>query len=274
VKTVGSTTDRSQDKVTVTFSEPVGTNGNDFSTAMPPSGIFKVWEMHISLNGDTTFTEVPGMLTGITEFFRVENNGLSVSFYMTKDKDLTTRHFLNIVVDSTGRITDKAPPLVNAPVFDNHLVQVTVKSEPAREILVAPNPSGPTFVRQKPGELHLEHQPNARQWVRQDGGGTVMTFRIAPATGEKVTGYLRIYDVVGNVVSSVDSSKSPGGIVPPSWMSSDSSAYDYDIYWNGSNSQGSKVAAGVYQAMLFLKYTDPAGKARNTRLLGKIGITR
>jgi hypothetical protein len=274
VKTVGATTDRSQDKVTVTFSEPVGTNGNEFTKAMPPSGIFRVWEMHVSLSGDTTYSEVPGMLTGITEFFQVENNGLSVSFYMSNDKDLTTRHYLNIVFDSTGRITDKDPPLVNAPVLDNRRVQVTVKSEPAREILVVPNPSAPTFVRQRPGELHLEHQPNARGWVRQDGAGTVMTFRIAPATGEKVTGYLKIYDVVGNVVSSVDSSKSPGGIVPPSWASSDSSAYDYDIYWNGSNSQGSKVAAGVYRAMLFLKYTDQAGKARNTKLMGTVGISR
>jgi hypothetical protein len=273
VKTIGGPTDRSQDKVTVTFSEPIGTNGNDFTTAMPPGGIFHVWEMHVD-NGDTTYTEVPGMLSGITEFFKVENGGQAVSFYMSNGKDLTTRDFLNIVFDSTGHITDKDPPLVNGPVPDNQRVEVTVKSEPAREILVAPNPSVPTFVRQRPGELHLENQPNARQWVRQDGGGTVMTFRIAPATGEIVTGYLKIYDVIGNVVFSVDSSKSPGGIVPPSWASSDSSAHDYDIYWNGSNAQGVKVAAGVYQAMLFLKYTDQVGKARSSRLLGTVGITR
>jgi hypothetical protein len=274
VKTIGGPSDRTQDKVTVTFSEPIGTNGNDFTPAMPPSGIFHVWEIHVSVNGDTTYTEVPGMLSGITEFFKVENGGQSVSFYMSNGKDLTTRDYLNIVFDSTGRITDKNPPLVNGPVPTNQRVEVTVKSVPAREILVVPNPSVPTFVRQRPGELHLEHQPNGRQWVRQDGGGTVMTFRIAPATGEIVTGYLKIYDVIGNIVFSVDSSKSKGGIVPPSWASSDSSAHDYDIYWNGSNAQGTKVAAGVYQAMLFLKYTDQAGKSRNSRLLGTVGISR
>jgi hypothetical protein len=232
--------------------------------------------------GDTTFTEVNwmqagdtvGMLTGITEFYAVENGGMSVSFYMSNGKDLTTRDYLNIVNDSSGRITDKNPPLVNGPVAGNQRVRVTVKSEPAHEILVVPNPSGPTFLEQRPGELHLEHQPNAREWVRKDGAGTVMTFRIAPASGEKVTGYLAIYDVVGNLVQSVDSSRS-AGIIPPSWVSSDSSAYDFDIYWNGSNAKGTKVAAGVYQAMLYLKYTDQAtGKARNTRLLGKVGISK
>jgi hypothetical protein len=274
VKTISSPSDRTQDKVTVTFSEPIGTNGNDFTKALPPAGVFRVWEMQVDANGDTTYTEVTGILTGIAEFFKVENNGLSVSFYMSNGKDLTTRDYLNIVFDSSGRLTDKNPPLVNGPVRDNQRVEVIVRSEPAREILVVPNPSVPTFVRQRPGELHLENQPNARQWVRLDGGGTVMTFRIAPATGEKVTGYLKIYDVIGNVVFSVDSSKSQGGIVPPSWASSDSSAHDYDIYWNGSNSKGTKVAAGVYQAMLYLKYTDQAGNARNTKLLGRVGITK
>jgi hypothetical protein len=273
VKTIGSPSDRTQDKVTVTFSEPIGTNGNDFTLATPPEGVFKVWDMQVGVNGDTTYTEVTGMFTGIAEFFKVENNGLSVSFYMSNGKDLTTRDYLSIVFDSTGRITDKNPPLVNGPVADNQRVEVTVRSEPAREILVVPNPSGPTFVRQQPGVLRLEHQPDARRWVRQDGAGTVMSFRIAPASGEKVTGYLAIYDVIGNLVASADSTKS-AGIIPPSWVSSDSSAYDYDIYWNGSNSKGTKVAAGVYQAMLYLKYTDQAGKSRNTRLLGRIGITR
>ncbi|HUI93468.1 MAG TPA: fibro-slime domain-containing protein [Chitinivibrionales bacterium] len=274
VKTINSPSSRTQDLVTVTFSEPIGTNGNDIDLSMIPKNVFQVWT--VDQNGN--FEEDTSMLAGI-KFYQKDNNGLWVSFYMldtqdsTQTKDLTSRDFLSLTSDSLQLITDRNPPLLNKPVVDNQKVRVTVKSTPANAILVVPNPSGATFVRQRPGVLQLAHQPNARQWVRQDGAGTVMTFRIAPATGEKVTGYLGIYDVVGNLVISADSTKS-AGIVPPSWASSDSSAYDYDIYWNGSNAQGVKVAAGVYRAMLYLKYTDAAGRSRNTRLLGTVGITK
>ena len=272
VKTISNAEDRKQDKVTITFSEVIGTGGNEFSKAIDPNEIIRVWE--IDENG--RYVEVKDILIGIEDFYQVENNGMSVTFYMSNGKDLTMRHYLNLVSgDSSKLLTDKNPPLVNVPIEGNRLVQVSVKSAPAKEIVAVPNPTAPTFTRQKPGELHLAHEPNARRWVRQDGAGTVLTFRIAPATNEKVTGYLKIYDVIGNVVASVDSSNSQGGILPASWSFSDSSAYDFDIYWNGSNSKGQKVAAGVYRAMLYLKYTDKTtNKARMSKLLGTVGITR
>jgi hypothetical protein len=130
VKTINSPSDRAQDKVTVTFSEPIGTNGNDFSMVSPPASIFRVWERTTTGVVDT-FIEVAGLLNGITSFYQVENNGLSVSFYMSNGQDLTTRDYLNIVFDSNSFITDKNPPLVNRPVQYNQRVAVTVTSSGA-----------------------------------------------------------------------------------------------------------------------------------------------
>jgi hypothetical protein len=38
--------------------------------------------------------------------------------------------------------------------------------------------------------------------------------------------------------------------IPASWNSADSSGYDYDIYWNGTKSNGDLVHPGIYSAEL------------------------
>ncbi len=272
VKTISSPSDRTQDEVTVTFSEPIGTGGNNFNKLLAPGSIFLVWEQTTTASGADTMIQVNALLDSIADFFQVSPDGMTVTFYMSNGKDLTSRDYLSLVSDTVGKPITDLSPLVNSPIFANQKVEVTVKSEPARAIVVVPNPSGPTFNREGPGVLNLAYQPNARTWVRQDGAGTVLTFKLAPATGQKITGYLMIYDVVGNLVNSA---QAQNGITPPSWVSSDSSAYDFDIYWNGSNSRGMKVAPGVYQTMLYLKYEDLAsGSSRTSKLTGAVGIVR
>ncbi len=273
-KTIMSPSDRQQDQVTVVLSEPIGTSGNDFSLATWPQNMILVWKDSVFVvNGVShdTLVQVKGMLDSILGFYQVVNDS-TITFYMTNGKDMTGRDYLSLVSDTNvTKLTDKGPLVPNPPVADNQKVQVIVKSTPARALIVVPNPSGPTFNRENPGVLNLMNQPFARDWVRQDGAGTVMTFKVSPASGETVTGYLMIYDAVGNLVISADSSKSTAGIIPASWTTGAQSTYDFDIYWNGSNGRGSKVASGVYRAVLFLKYASATG-SRNSRLFGTVGI--
>lgn len=274
-KTVGSAGSRTDDKVTVTFSEPIGTNGNDFNSSLAPGKLIRVWQKVTTAAGTDTFIEVDTMLAGIKDFFQVDSN-LSVEFYMTNGNDLTTRDYVSLYSDSTGKSLSDRSGTANTPAANNRRVQVVERSAPVKQMLVAPNPSSPTFNRERPGELHLAFQPSARAWVRQDGAGSILTFKITPVPGQIVTGRLFIFDAVGNVVASVDSSKSTAGIIPQAWLSSNtiSTTYDYDIYWNGSNARGLKCSTGVYRTMLVLwySYTDGSGRKTVSKLQGTVGI--
>jgi len=272
-KTITSSSDHTQDKVTVVLSEPIGTDGNAFSLGTWPQNVFRAWKDSLRADGTDTIVEVHGMLDSILGFYQIENDS-TVSFYMTNGKDLTGRYYLSLVSDTNvTNLTDKNPPLVNSPAANNQKVQVTVRSTPSQAILVVPNPSKPTFLRQNAGTLNLVHEPRARDWVRHDGSGTVMTFRIAPATGERVTGHLSIYDIVGNLVNTTNNDTNVlASLTSGSASAIDSSAFDCDIYWNGSNARKQKVAAGVYRAVLYLKYTAASGSTRGSRLFGTVGI--
>ena len=273
-KTIGSPGSHTQDKVTVTFSEPIGTDGNNFNTSLLPSGVIRVWEDSVLASGKDTLIEVTTMLNGISSFFRVDS-GVSVEFYMTNGNDLTAKYWLSLASDSVGKsLSDRAASgQVNAPAANNRRVEVVVQSLPVKEIKSVPSPTSPTFVRERPGVLNLMYQPRARDWVRQDGAGAVLTFTIVPAANQTITAKLAIFDVIGNLVTSADSSNSTAGIVPPGWVVSSSSTYDFDIYWNCSNSRGMRCAPGVYRTILMLKYTDTVKKTSTySTLQGTVGI--
>jgi len=274
-KSIGTEDARTQDKVTVTFSEPIGTNGNNFNTSLKPSNIFRVWVDSIREDGTDTLIEVDTMLVGISDFFQVDS-GVSVEFYMTNGNDLTARNYLSLASDSAGKsLSDRtvSGSGANVPAPDNRRVRVVVKSTPTQHITVVPNPTSPTFKRENPGVLNLAHQGQARDWVRIDGKGAVLTFKVVPVVNQIVTAKLLILDMVGNVVKSVDSSKSTAGIVPSGWATSASSTYDVDIYWNCSNGNGMKCAPGIYRAMLLLWYTDASGRKTASKLFGTVGIS-
>jgi hypothetical protein len=123
---------------------------------------------------------------------------------------------------------------------------VTVRSEPPTQLLVVPNPSSPTCVREVPGALHITHQPNARKWVRADEAGVIFTFKITPALINFTQSSFKIFDAYGTSVAVTDETIA----LPAGWNSADSSAYDYDIYWNGTKSNGDLVHPGIYTAEL------------------------
>jgi hypothetical protein len=132
-----------------------------------------------------------------------------------------------------------------------------------------PNPSGPT-VNRFAGyvNLQLQHNPNARNWVNSDRAGIVITIRnlVQPEGAGKVKGTMKIYDVVGN---------------PVTWMASNdlfgapemNGRTSMDIYWNGLNNQGMKVAPGIYRAVLYLDYPS-SSRIGNVKGVLKLGVTR
>jgi hypothetical protein len=123
---------------------------------------------------------------------------------------------------------------------------VIVGSEPSKELLVVPNPSRPTCVRERPGALYISHQPNARDWVRADEAGVVFTFRITSAMVPFTQSSFTIFDSYGTAVAVTDQTI----VIPANWIRVDSSAYNYDIYWNGTKSNGDLVHPGFYTAEL------------------------
>jgi hypothetical protein len=276
VKTITNTSDRSTDLVTVTFSEPIKSGVNDFSLSTMPDLVLQVWKHTTTPDGlRDTIVEVTNMLDSIPSFVQIDQTKTMLSFTMTNKHDLTTRDYINIVwTDSLKRLTDNKTP-ANSPAEDNRLVQVVVKGTPAEQIIVTPNPSGPNFTHTSspynngPGEFQLAYNPRARDWVRVDRSGVVLTFNIAPSinpsTGlpEKISGYIKIYDMVGNVVQE----KTNDDMLPATWA--DSSVHPFDMYWNGSNSRGMRVAPGIYRAVLYLKYPEfPKPK----KYYGTVGI--
>ena len=46
-----------------------------------------------------------------------------------------------------------------------------------------------------------------------------------------------------------------------------------DVYWNGLNNRGMKVAPGVYRAVIYLVYSPLSG-IRDVKAVQKIGVSR
>jgi hypothetical protein len=263
-KTINNPENRVQDVVVVTFSEPItGPGGTPFSWAkVKPSDVFTVYK----LKPDGTYDTIPLALDSIMSFAELVNDS-TLKFTMANGVDITANDYMNIKA-ITGQVYDSKG---NAPVSDNRKAPVKVVGALPPRIVAVPNPSGPTFVHQSPGVLNFENNPNARDWVRLEHAGTVITFQITPPTsGETVDGTIIIYDAVGNRVTSAGPTNALATLkYDPTNLSS---AYAYDIYWNGSNEQGLKVAPGVYRAIVYLSYNSPA-KSEKKKLWGTVGIS-
>jgi hypothetical protein len=280
-KTINSPTDRTQDVVNVQLSEPIGTKGNEFDQTQPPASIFRVWQKVTLPSGKDTFVEVTGKLSDIktangSSIYYQKIDSVTYSFSMSNGKDVTSLDYFSLVSDTTNkRLTDKnGTP--NVPNENNQQVQVYMNAQISSPMIAAPNPSSSTFRRvksgQKPGDLNLANNPEATKWVYNDRAGVVLRFALTFSKDEKMTGYLKIYDAIGNLVQSVDSSNSSAsrGLIPQDW-SADSTAYNFDIYWNGANQKGMPCAAGVYKTILVLKF-EKNGVGRTERKIGTVGL--
>jgi hypothetical protein len=117
------------------------------------------------------------------------------------------------------------------------------------------------------------NEPQAIGWARK-GEGTVFRIELGSGNGI-VTGTLNIYDVVGNLVASTVNNTNllnerTGGAVN---LSDTTSLFNYDVYWNCTNSKGMKVAPGGYLVVLYLT-TNSGNVIKKERKPLMLGIKR
>ena len=279
-KTIVSVSDRKQDVVQVIFSEPIqGPNGSQFTPATEkPSIVLVDYRKNANGTWDTINIFAPSLASNgldslyITSFSRVVNDS-TLEFVMSNGRDLTTNDYLNINT-SSNQIYDNRSRTTGGtgvpPVEDNQKVQVKVINNTPNKIIAVPNPSGPNFTRpgQYPGKFSFVNNPLAREWVRKDRSGTVITFDLSPpkVAGERIDAHCNIFDVVGNVVAQADTSI---GYNP---AQDTATTIQYNAYWNGSNSRNMRVAPGLYSTLVYLEYYSPVKPKQLVKMWGTIGI--
>jgi hypothetical protein len=207
------------------------------------------------------------MLGGINGFYTIVSDSTLI-FVMSNGQNLTNFNWMNINA-ATKLLRDQSG---NFPSDLNQKVRVEVKN-PTVTIQAGPNPAGATTKHVNDGTISFDYlkNNNARSWIKTDNAGTVIAIGNLPipvSLSQKaaVSAYLKIYDVVGNLVNwsaAADifhNDPLSGGTLPSK-----------DIYWNGLNKQGMKVAPGVYRTVVFFDYHGAEAIA-NVKLITKIGI--
>jgi hypothetical protein len=198
---------------------------------------------------------------------------------MINGRNISALNFFSIRVDTSDNldsnaneceITDKSKG-INSPSVNNHLVRVEEISEIPDKLLIGPNPSKPTFLHEGPGALNFVHNTNARTWVANEKAAVVISFKVNMILDAnlKISGYLKIYDVVGNPVQSA---KSDDILKGTGWQFG-SGIHDFDIYWNQSNAKGMKVAPGNYSAVVYLTIISSKGTEKK-KFTGTVGVWR
>jgi hypothetical protein len=197
----------------------------------------------------------------------------TLEFVMSNGKDLTTADYLNID-SAANRIYDNHSRTTGGvgvpPVENNQKVQVKVVNNTPKKIIPVPNPSGPIFTRVSASghNFSFANNPLARDWVRLDRAGTVITFDLSPpkAPGDSIVANCTIFDVIGNVVNQADT------LIKYNSAMDTSTTIQYNAYWNGSNSRGMRVSPGLYSTLVTLKYYSATQPKQSTKMWGVIGI--
>ena len=258
--------ERDQDYMKVVFSE--GFVSQFANPVRTPKDVFNIWEavpvtpakraqrLAKAASSETCGDKfiVGGILDNITAMRVV---GDTIEFFLGREAervDLNTRHFMNIKVDPSF-IKDNFDN--TQEVFCNRIVPITYGNRPPMEAVAIPNPSSPNPSRVNPGRLNAYHEPDGSRWVREDGGGSIVRVPVyVPKTDEGTIGaQVKVYDLVGNLVhaSRTGNLFEKSGI--PTGMHGQ--YMDIDLYWNGYNSKGMKVAPGTYRLIVQFEYSDP-----------------
>jgi fibro-slime domain-containing protein len=269
-KVIKSLENRKEDSIVVVFSEPIqASDGSTFKAGTPPKLVFYVWTKDSLGHYVRDSIRVP--LDSIKQFSgQIADGNTAVSFFMTNGYEITANNFFSIRPDSSF-ITDTSKS-INEPSKNNRLVRVTVMSSLSDKIVIGPNPSVPTYAHREEGEEASKFQfyPQARSWVQKEHAGVVLSFTIQMPSDPSVmvSGTLKIYDVVGNLVRKKHTDNIfstiqwPRGSVAP-----------YDLYWDLLNENGMKVAPGTYFAAIYLSSTSSTG-AEKRKLTGTVGVKR
>jgi len=129
VLTRNSATDRSEDFITVTFSEPIQTSSGDAVSMLysfPPGLVFSTWKKQGNiLELDTSLLACNTEIAGdpcIASFYKIVNTN-TVQFCMTNKNEIDSLDYFNIRIPS--EMTDQATS-ANLPVANNQRVKVEV----------------------------------------------------------------------------------------------------------------------------------------------------
>jgi hypothetical protein len=277
-----SANNRRDDLVTVTFSEDIfGPDKNRVSLLELPAHVFETWFE----NPSGTFEKVK-LLEDINNF-NTPNSTDRLYFKTSNGIELTTQNYFNLKTDtSVYVIKDNAG---NMPSINNRKVKVKIYGTTDNSLVIAPNPSSPTSRRERPGEFNLRHNPYAYEWIKEDQGGTAISFQIVlPEKNATVGGRIVIFDFVGNTVvaeplvdykwmnliheGAVVSNETRWGIIPSNW-NANGTVYKYTLYWNGYTDDGVRAAPGIYK-VVFKLFTRSNSKDNLTVYKGFIGINK
>jgi len=297
--------DGDQDRMEITFSEAV--TAAQFSDKTP-NDVFYMWNECGENDGCTPMAKrqrlakaasagescdnkviIDSMLGGIPglnpRVSPIVNRPNAVEFFLGSgiDKlDLNTRHFINIRTyvsgtDTTSHVKDNFDNVQK--VYCNRLVQITYGNEPPMVARAIPNPSSPDPNRVQPGRLNPFHDPDAAEYVKKGGGGSIVRVPVrVPGPNEKpgVRCQIKVYDLVGNLVHAaktndlINDSKINTGDVGGQFM-------DVDLYWNGYNSKKMKVAPGTYRLIVQFDYEDSKIKSDlkgKNKFTAPVGISK
>ena len=266
-----SSTDHRTDTVRVYFSEKVtDIFGAPFSITNSPDMTFYAY----TLDSAGNYMLDSSMFAGITYFTNRQQVDSILYFPMTNNRDLTDKNYLNIRTPNPtlrdNRVNYTGAHYGNYPDSMNQKVRVELDGNVVT-INVNPNPSPSTYRHVTNGEIQLSNNSEAARWVRNEHAGVVITVSTVrfPPDGTTLNAYLKIYDVVGNVVNW----QGPSNILENNSTTSGSAA-NIDIYWNGANKKGMLVAPGIYRVVVYLDYPANAVNLPDVRLVSKIGISR
>ena len=289
VKTIVTVGDRTRDEVHIVFSEDVQRatgEGQSLSGSDSLTMLFYIWEAVPTSDSSFRYVLVDSMLYGIDNIQSTGSNDLT--FRVLNGVDIAPRNRISIKMiladgDTIAYITDAVEP-PNLPEYNNQKVPIKIVGA-APIIQAAPNPTRPTATHSKtPGELLLEHNPDAKRWVYEEGAGVLIRFTITLPNVDsilqrdstfnpdsvKLPAVLKIYDFVGNQVNSAETrdlfAKLPGDV-----RKGKASVYDIDVFWSGFNKGGMPVAPGIYRLVLRTDSNHPAYRRKEPYIV-TVGI--
>lgn len=261
VKKITKSSKHIEDTVKIKLTEPIlGGEGAQFSLFSVPDSVFNVYVRE----SDGSFTAVP-LFNGIPNFKSISNKRDQLVLVMTNGEDLTGSHWVNIKYENMPlRDSDG-----NFPDHMNQKVNVRVEGI-GIEVTPVPNPMSPGYYFYNSSEIQLWHNPNASNWAKTVGTDLILKL-VAPGPGDSVSAYLKIYDVVGNLVNYQNTNDLMKDF--PTNVTDSTTIVEIEIYWNGAAKNGMLASPGVYKYVFFVEY-----RGKNPRkldpIIGFIGVSK
>ncbi len=264
IRKVNNAQDRTTDKITVVFSEPVfAPDGTPLSLSTPPADLFEVWV-------DSTGSRVDDAdVLDRIQSFAEGTHGDTAVFYMTNGEEVTGYHYFSL---DAGGLSDGK---YNTPAQDNRHTRAVVIGN-LGSIRVGPNPLRPVYF-QSTDRLLARNPREALGWARNRGGGVFVADFVVPGElGEKtrnihdfnIRASLSIYDCIGNRVYSRRSGFDFLNEVPRTdWVTGTSQ--QLTVYWNGITDENRAAAPGIYRVIMMIEVDD-----EQVKIHGNLGIGR